>query len=140
MNFGGLSENEYKQVIDLLTKAEIPHSGEVDEGMTNANKENMGNDIRHLSPSSISTHILSITIKEEDLSKIDATLKNKLEKYGIYTDIVDEIIDVPADEKIPHPQDISNKVTADARGRSFLMEGVIAIVILIAFILIRFVF
>jgi hypothetical protein len=139
MNFGGLSENEYKQVIDLLTKAKVPHSGGVDEGMTTANKENMGNDIRHLSPSSISTHILSITIKEQDISLIDQDLKTKLEKYGIYADSTDEIIDVPEGQDLPSAQSVANQAVENARGRSFAMELITAVVILIGFIVFRFI-
>lgn len=83
MKFGALSEKEVEKITALLETESIPYEVTTDESIENFNARSMDNDLRHLSPPNISTHILAIVLEDESFKKMGATLKEKLLEFGI---------------------------------------------------------
>jgi hypothetical protein len=88
---GGLSEQEIKKISELLKSEEIPFEVKTDESMIAANQQSMKNNIRHLTAPSISTHILSIKVKEESFNHMSSGLKESLLEFGITDQVPSEI-------------------------------------------------
>lgn len=83
MKFGGLSENDVQQISDILNGESIPFSVEKDAEIEEFNATSMGNDLRHYAPPNISTHILAISIEDEDFHRLSESAKKKLLDFGI---------------------------------------------------------
>lgn len=83
MKFGGLSENEVEKISKILSSESIPFEVGSDEAIVNFNENSIKNDLRHFSPPNISTHMLSITIADEDFGKISKKSKEHLLDFGI---------------------------------------------------------
>jgi hypothetical protein len=87
MKFGGLSEVDVKKISEILELDGIPFSIGTDQDMEQFNTISMSNNLRHYSPPNISTHVLAIEIKDDDLIRISPQSKDQLLEFGI-TDIV----------------------------------------------------
>ncbi len=83
MKFGGLSEKEVLGISSILEGEGIPFSVDKDQEIEEFNSASMKNDLRHYTPPNISTHILAVTIGDEDFQKISAAAKAGLLDYGI---------------------------------------------------------
>jgi hypothetical protein len=83
MKFGGLSESEVSNISFILNNEGIPFSVGVDQEIEEFNTASMKNNLRHYTPPNISTHILAITIEDEDFSKISHSGKSLLLGLGI---------------------------------------------------------
>lgn len=83
MKFGGLSEQDMKEISDILNDENIPYTVDKDKEIEEFNATSMGNDLRHYAPPNISTHILAITIEDEDFHRISEGAKKKLLDFGI---------------------------------------------------------
>jgi hypothetical protein len=92
MKFGGLSEVEIKMISDILNVEGIPFSIEKDSDIEEFNHGSMTNNLRHLAPPNISTHILAITIEDDHFHQISESGKSKLLDFGI-TDQVPSLED-----------------------------------------------
>ncbi len=83
MKFGGLSEKEVSAISKILEHDGIPFSIDKDQEIEDFNSASMKNDLRHYTPPNISTHILAVTISDEDFQKISEGTKAKLLPFGI---------------------------------------------------------
>lgn len=83
MKFGGLSENEVSKISTLLKEEEVPFTVGRDEEIDEFNAASMQNNLRHYTPPNISTHVLAITIEDEDFYKISENGRAKLLEFGI---------------------------------------------------------
>lgn len=92
MKLGGLSEDEIKTIISILEAEGIEYVVKTDSDIASFNQNSIKNNLRHLTPPNISTHILSIHINDDDFEKITEVGKKKLFDYGI-TDIGPNIED-----------------------------------------------
>lgn len=92
MKFGGLSEDEVADISRILTTEGISFSIDKDHEIEEFNQTSMQNNLRHYAPPNISTHILAITIEDNDFGKLSDEAKLKLSDYGIT-------------DQIPSPED-----------------------------------
>lgn len=83
MKFGGLSENDVEKISDVLNAEGITFSISSDDEITEFNTSSMKNDLRHFAPPNISTHVLQMSIQDEDFMKISEQGKQKLLDFGI---------------------------------------------------------
>ncbi len=83
MKFGGLSEKEMDGISKILESEGITFSVDKDSEIEQFNSNSMKNDLRHYTPPNISTHILAVTIADEDFAKISEKSKARLLGYGI---------------------------------------------------------
>lgn len=83
MKFGGLSEQEVAKISDILNGEGIPFSIESDVDMHEFNTTSMQNNLRHMTPPNISTHVLAITMDDEAFLKMSVAAKAKLLDFGI---------------------------------------------------------
>lgn len=83
MKFGGLSENEVQVISEILASESIPFDIAADEAIVNFNDNSIKNNLRHFSPPTLSTHMLSISIQDEDFGKISQQSKERLLDLGI---------------------------------------------------------
>lgn len=95
MKFGGLSEGEVKEIIKILETESIEFYIEEDEDIASFNERSIKNNLRHLSPPNLSTHILSIYIEDHDLEMIPDKGKERLLVFGI-TNLVPKPEDLKA--------------------------------------------
>jgi hypothetical protein len=70
MKFGGLSESEIQVISKILESEGITFQIETDSDIAFFNERSIKNNLRHLSPPNISTHILSILIEDKDFELI----------------------------------------------------------------------
>lgn len=87
MKFGGLSEKEVAGISKILEAEGISFSIDKDQEIEEFNSASMKNDLRHYTPPNISTHILAVTIGDEDFQKISTTSKAKLLVFGITDEV-----------------------------------------------------
>lgn len=92
MKFGGLSEEEVADISRILTTEGISFSIDKDHEIEEFNQASMQNNLRHYAPPNISTHILAITIEDNDFSKLSDEARLKLLDFGIT-------------DQIPSPED-----------------------------------
>jgi hypothetical protein len=83
MKFGGLSEHEVTKISDILNAEGITFSISKDSEIEEFNSISMKNNLRHYTPPNISTHVLQISIEDEDFQKISESGKSKLLEFGI---------------------------------------------------------
>ena len=83
MKFGGLSEQEVTKISDILNGEGVPFSIETDADMQEFNTTSMQNNLRHMTPPNISTHVLAIIIEDEVFLKMSEAAKAKLLGFGI---------------------------------------------------------
>jgi hypothetical protein len=83
MKFGGLSEIELESIAEILKTENINFSIETDSEITSFNDSSIRNNLRHLTPANLSTHILAISIADEDFEQITDLGKKKLLEFGI---------------------------------------------------------
>ena len=83
MKFGGLSENEMQLISEILSSESIPFEVGPDDAIVNFNDNSIKNNLRHFSPPNLSTHMLSISIQDEDFEKISQLSKDRLLDFGI---------------------------------------------------------
>jgi hypothetical protein len=87
MEFGGLSEQEVKKITEILENENIKFQVSVDGQMISSNKQSLDDNLRHYRGASLSTHILTIIIKDESFAKLSEPAKMQLLNFGI-TDII----------------------------------------------------
>jgi len=78
---GNLSEKEVKELVSLLESGNIAHEVKIDQSVIDSNDYSLQNNLRYLSPPSLSSDILCVEIADEHLENISQELKQKLEKY-----------------------------------------------------------
>jgi len=83
MKIGGLSEFEVSKISDILNGEGIPFTIEKDVEIEEFNQSSMENNLRHLAPPNISTHILAIAIEDDNFHTLSETAKLKLFDFGI---------------------------------------------------------
>lgn len=83
MKFGGLSEEEVEKIKAILEFERISFEVAHDTEILEANEASIQNNLRHYRPPNISTHILSITINDNDLDKMSLAGKEELLAFGI---------------------------------------------------------
>lgn len=83
MKFGGLSEKEVAEISRILESEGISYSIDKDQEIEEFNSASMKNDLRHYTPPNISTHILAVSIGDEDFQKISDVSKKRLQAFGI---------------------------------------------------------
>lgn len=133
MKFGGLSEKEVKQITDILNLEGISFSVIKDDEIEDFNKASMRNNLRHYAPPHISTHILAISIEDEDFHKLSDSGRLKLLELGI-TD------EAPAPEDFqPHTGETIHKELVEGPIRmvafNFKHQLILGLLILLAFYL-----
>lgn len=87
MKFGGLSEKEVTGISKILETEGIQFSIDKDQEIEEFNSASMKNDLRHYTPPNISTHILAVTIGDEDFQKISVASKKRLLDFGITDEV-----------------------------------------------------
>lgn len=83
MKFGGLSESDIQEISKILESEGITFQIETDSDIASFNERSIKNNLRHLSPPNISTHILSILIEDKDFELISDQGKENLLHFGI---------------------------------------------------------
>jgi hypothetical protein len=83
MKFGGLSEQEVAKISAILNGEGIAFSIESDADMQEFNTTSMRNNLRHMTPPNISTHVLAIIMDDEVFLKMSDATKSKLLDFGI---------------------------------------------------------
>lgn len=83
MKFGGLSEAEVGNISTILETEKILFAISKDEEIEAFNATSMKNNLRHYAPPNLSTHMLAITIADEDFAKLSDSSKTQLLEFGI---------------------------------------------------------
>lgn len=128
MIFGGLSEQELLKITTLLDFHQVFYKIKTDSVIDQINHESMQNNLRHLNPPSISTHILAIEISDDSFDNMSEKLRSSLLDFGI-TNIAPEDFIEPETQNLKaiHSEILSgNKKIV---GFSFLHQFAIVIII-----------
>lgn len=132
MIFGGLSEKELKTIMQLLDQQGIDYQVKEDEIISQSNTDSMKNNLRHLNPPSISTHILAIEINDTDFNKMDESLSAKLLNLGITNQLPESFSEA---QELINPSAIHQDILSG--NKKIIALGFIhqlAIILVIAFI------
>jgi hypothetical protein len=136
MKFGGLSEKEADQISRILTKENVSFKVIYDDDIDDFNRHSIKNNLRHLSPPSISTHTLAIVINDEDFNILSAQCRSDLLPFGIGDQPPDFLnIDPVANHSI-HKDLIEGQKRAlgfNLKHQLFLLVFIFAIISLIRF-------
>jgi hypothetical protein len=102
MIFGGLSEKEVEKITNALKNESIKFEVSEDASITDANEVSMKNNLRHLSPPSFSTHMLSVLISEDAFSNMSNGLKETLLTFGITNEVPEEFSELTSEPENIH--------------------------------------
>jgi Mg/Co/Ni transporter MgtE len=89
MKFGGLSEQEVKTISELLEQEGVSFEVKVDEDIEDYNDLSIRNDLRHLTPPNISTHILAVHVQDDAFDLLSSSAREKLLEFGITDQVPD---------------------------------------------------
>jgi ribosomal protein L11 methylase PrmA len=136
MYFGGLSEKEVNKICDLLTRENVAFSVVEDNQIHKYNQLSMKNNLRHLNPPSISTHVLAIVVEDNFFQIISDQLKSELVSFGI-TDQVPpefELTDEQSWQADAHENIHANLVNGNKRVIAFNLKHQLILLVIIGVI------
>ncbi|MDA8793734.1 hypothetical protein N9N67_10840 [Bacteriovoracaceae bacterium] len=123
MKLSSLTENEVKEISEILDRCSIRYSVNIDQDTKESNKLSLKNDLRHYNMASLSDGVLCIDVNEDDLLKIDFKGIKELEKLNIFLN--SEEPDFHAEElesKDRSPSKLIVEENRDLVGKSKLLE------------------
>ncbi len=134
MKFGGLSQKEAKVLTDIFDSHRIPYELMADDELLEINRLSMRNNLRHFNPPSITTHILAVEVRDEDLEKLSEATRILLRAFGDSRD-APEFTDLP--EKPSHVQKellLGNKRVV---GMNFMLHALVGLLLLAVYVFLR---
>lgn len=119
MVFGGLSLNEFENIVKVLDELKIEYQSGGDNQFIIFNNESMKDDIRHLKGSTLSAHIYSITIPEDVLESISSENKERLHLVGLHWGDEPEFEKEILESAPQHPQMMMRERRDQAFGKTY---------------------